>query len=144
METQAVTSLVRIGKQGISATANEISPQQLHGSALSGMPNGDMNNSTNEDRSQFARSGLHGPNIYKPFCSKSWENTSNAHRDITNLPVNANITQNQHVYPNSDMQNTIASLTGATDSLQQQQLNMHTRQESITSTLEGLVSTAAA
>ena len=38
------------------------------------------------------------------------------------------------------MQNTIASLTGAIDSLQQQQLNMHTRQESITSTLEQVLS----
>ena len=103
---------------GISATANENTPQQvaastllqLHGSALSGMPNGDMNNSTNEDRSQFARSGLRGPNINKPFCSKSWENTSNVHRGVTDLPENANATQNQNVYPNSDMQNTIASL----------------------------------
>ena len=50
----------------VSAIANENSPQQgiastllqLHGSAFSGMPNCDMNNSTNEDRSQFARSGL--------------------------------------------------------------------------------------
>ena len=131
---------------GISATANENTPQQvaastllqLQGSALSGMPNGDMNNSTNENRSQFAPTGINCPSINKPFCSKSWENTTRAHRDITNLPVNA--TQNQNVYPNSDMQNTIASLTGAIDSLQQQQLNMHTRQESITSTLQQVLS----
>ena len=38
------------------------------------------------------------------------------------------------------MQNTIASLTGAIDNLQQQQLNMHTRQETITSTLEQVLS----
>ena len=132
----------------IPATANENIPQQeaastlsqLHGSARSGMPNGDMNNSTIENRSQFAPSGINCPSINKPFCSKSWENTTRAHRDITNLPVNANITQNQHVYPNSDMQNTIVSLTGAIDSLQQQQLNMHTRQETITSTLEQVLS----
>ena len=110
------------------------------GSALSGKPSGDMNNSTNENRSQFAPGRLHCPNINKPSWSKPWEKTSSAHRGITNLPENANVTQNKHVYPPSNMQNTIASLTGAIDSFPQQHLNMHTRQEIITSTLEYVLS----
>ena len=142
--TQAVTSLM--GKQRslyVYATANANTPQQgaawtllhLYGSALSGKPNGDMNKYTNENRSQFAQSGC--PNINKPSWSKPWEKTSNAHRGNTNLPenANANVTQNKHVYPPSNIQNTIASLTGAIDSFQQQHFNMHTRQETITTHL---------
>ena len=67
-------------------------------------------------------------------------NSSNAHMSIANLRENANVTENQHVYPHFGMQNTIASLTGATDSLKQQLLSMHARQETIKSTLEQVLS----
>ena len=47
-----------------------------------------------------------------------------------------NMTQNAYMYTQFNMQNTRAGLTSAIGNLQQEHLNMHTRQDSITGTLE--------
>ena len=65
----------------------------------------------------------------RPTYMRSWENGPYASRNTANFPDSMNM------YSQINMQNTIAGLTNAIGNLQQEQINMHTRQDNINGTL---------
>ena len=65
---------------------------------------------------------------------KSWENDPYASRNTPNFPDSMNM------YSQINIQNSIAGLTNAIGNLQQEQINIHTRQDNITGTLGQVLS----
>ena len=76
---------------------------------------------------------LHTRDINNTASGDQYDQT---HRNMAQLPENANYTQNAFI----NMQSTMAGLSNAIGTLQQEQLNMHTRQENITGTLTQVLS----
>ena len=70
----------------------------------------------------------------RPTYTKAWENGPYASRNTAHFPDGMNM------YSQINMQNTIVGLTNAIGNLQQEQINMHTRQDNITGTLGQVLS----
>ena len=71
---------------------------------------------------------------------QEYSNSSLDKRNMVQLPENTNMTPNAFIYSQINMQNTMAGLSNAIGTLQQEQLNMHARQENITGTLTQVLS----
>ena len=71
---------------------------------------------------------------------QTYGNSSLNNRNMAQLPENANNTPIAFMYSQINMQNTMAGLSNAIGMLQQEQLNMHARQENITGTLTQVLS----
>ena len=71
---------------------------------------------------------------------QTYGNSSLNNRNMAQLPENTNRTSNAFMYSQINMQNTMAGLSNAIGMLQQEQLNMHARQENITGTLTQVLS----
>ena len=70
----------------------------------------------------------------RPTYTRVWENGPYDSRNTANFPISMNM------YSHINMQNTIVGLTNAIGNLQQEQINMHTRQDNITGTLGQVLS----
>ena len=70
----------------------------------------------------------------RPTYTRVWENGPYDSRNTANFPDSMNM------YSHINMQNTIVGLTNAIGNLQQEQINMHTRQDDITGTLGQVLS----
>ena len=112
---------------------------QLHDREIPNIASGDNENHTNST-SRFGTGRLNGVDASAQYTNRPGVNYSYSSRDSTQVPENANATQNAFMYSQVNMQNTMAGLSSAIGSLQQEHLNMHTRQESITSTLTQVLS----
>ena len=112
---------------------------QLHDREIPNIASGNNGNHTN-NTSCFGTGRLNGVNASSQYTNRPGVNYSYSNRDSTQVPENANATQNAFMYSQVNMQNTMAGLSSAIGSLQQEHLNMHTRQEIITSTLTQVLS----
>ena len=112
---------------------------QLHDREIPNIASGDNENHTNST-SRFGTGRLNGVDANLKYTNRPGVNYSYSSRDSTQVPENANTTQNAFMYLQVNMQNTMSGLSSAIGSLQQEHLNMHTRQESITSTLTQVLS----
>ena len=130
------------GEASTSATASE---QQDAASTLLQLQNRVSSDAPHSGDFTRARANigpgrLNGYGNNSAYDSRSYDNTSSTSRTIVSRPENMNMTQNAYMYSQINMQNTIAGLTSAIGNLQQEHLNMHTRQDSITGTLEQVLS----
>ena len=112
---------------------------QLHDREIPNIASGDSENHTNNTL-RFGTGRLTGVNASSQYTNRPGVNYSYSSRDSTQVSENANATQNAFMYSQVNMQNTMAGLSSAIGSLQQEHLNLHTRQESITSTLTQVLS----
>ena len=112
---------------------------QLHDRYIPNIASRDNENHANST-SRFCTGRLNGVDASSQYTSRPGGYYSYSSRDSTQVPENANATQNAFMYSQVNMQNTMAGLSSAIGSLQQEHLNMHTRQESITSTLTQVLS----
>ena len=69
-----------------------------------------------------------------------WGTTPHISSNPTSVPENPTICQTPYPYAQLNMENTIAGLTNAISSLQQEHSNMYTRQENIAETLVQVLS----
>ena len=107
--------------------------------------NGNTRNCLYGNQSRFDPCRLSG--IERPYI-QHWESTPYTISNPTGLQENTTVSQSTYPYSQFNMQNTaqfnrqntIAGLTSAITGLQQEHLNMHTRQENITGTLEQVLS----
>ena len=72
--------------------------------------------------------------------SRPWESMAYGSSNMSQPPESMNMTQNSFMYSQANMQNTMAGLTNVIGNLQQEHLNMHSRQENITGTLTQVLS----
>ena len=91
-------------------------------------------------RANIGPGRLNGFGNNSAYNSRSYHNTSSTSRTIASHPENMNLTQNAYMYSQFNMQNTRAGLTSVIGNLQQEHLNMHTRQDSMTGTLDQVLS----
>ena len=130
------------GEASTSATASE---QQDAASTLLQLQNRVSSDAPHSGdftsvRANIGPGRLNGYGNNSAYNSRLYDNTSSTSRTIASHPENMNMTQNAYMYSQINMQNTIAGLTSAIGNLQQEHLNMHTRQDSITGTLEQVLS----
>ena len=112
---------------------------QLHDTDLPNAACGDNENLTN-DTPHFGTRRLNAVNTNRPYISGSWDNMAYGSRNVAQPPESMNMTQNAFMYSQVNMQKTIAGLTSAMGNIQEEHLNMHTRQENITGTLTQVLS----
>ena len=90
--------------------------------------------------SRFGTGRSNGVDTNARLVSRSWDNMAYGSSNMSQPPESMNMTQNSFIYSQANMQNTMAGLTNAIGNLQQEHLNMHSRQENITGTLTQVLS----
>ena len=99
----------------------------------------DTNNFASGSELRKSSSEYYNAGANRPLYGRPWENT---HPSFSRLTANPQDQENTTFMPNpilfsqANIQNTISGITNAMSGIQQQQANMHMRQDIITSTLE--------
>lgn len=112
---------------------------QLHSRVYSDQAQGDTNNFASGSELRKSSGDYYTSGASRPSYGRPWENTIPSFSRNNVNPQdqeNATFMPNPILFSQANIQNTISGLTNAISGIQQQQANMHVRQDSITSTLE--------
>ena len=141
--TDCAVSVVQINPQMTAASLL----LQLHNGTFPNCPDDDTANPSLNTQSRFGPSMLNGTGDDGRHGAVSMDSRSHTNRSAAGLPGSIFGENDPFIYSQPNMQNTICGLANAISNLQQGQLNiqqehasMHTRQESITDTLEQVLS----
>lgn len=104
---------------------------QLHGTTHNVQPQGDITNVGSKNGSGEGQTSRHDESLYRP--NRGMRNPS---EDDYENSTWGTTWQNPMVYSQTNMQNAISGLSSAIGCLQQQQVDIHRRQNNITGTLE--------
>ena len=116
---------------------------QLNSRVYSDQAQGDTNNFASGSELRKSSSEYYNAGASRPSYSRPWENTHPSFSRHTANPqdqTSATFMPNPILFSQANIQNTISGLTNAISGIQHQQANMHVRQDSITSTLECVLS----
>ena len=116
---------------------------QLNSRVYSDQAQGDTNNFASGSELRKSSSEYYNAGASRPSYGRPWENIHPSFSRHTANPqdqASATFMPNPILFSQANIQNTISGLTNAISGIQQQQANMHVRQDSITSTLECVLS----